>query len=126
MDVSYQIRFGSFNVSVSDAQSREHVSRSLCGSRRHSESLSQPGLHPWRAARGLIRPRPASAVAYADVLRQTMLLPTVGNSDIPATRCASGQRERPVLASDPAEAYIGLSSFRTALRKRVHAAQRRA
>ena len=126
MDVSYQIRFGSFNVSVGDAQSREHISRSLCGSRRHSESLSQPGLLAVARCSGLIRPRPSGAVVYTHVLRKTTVLPTAGNSGIPGNTMRQRQGERPMLASDPAEAYIGVSSFRTALRKRVHAAQRRA
>ena len=61
-----------------------------------------------------------------DVLRETMLLPTAGNTGIPGDTMRQRQREGLMLASDPAEAYSGLSSFRTALRKRVHAAQRRA
>jgi hypothetical protein len=77
IDVSYQIRFGSFDVSLSDAHSREYVSRSLCWSRRHRESLSQ--------------------------------------AEVPA--------ECDGLARQFARAYIDLSSFRTALRKRVHAAR---
>jgi hypothetical protein len=69
---------------------------------------------------------PAGAVVYADVLRQMMVLPTAGNSGIPGNTMRQRQRERPMLASDRAEAYIGVSSFRTALRKRVHAIRKRA
>jgi hypothetical protein len=61
-----------------------------------------------------------------DVLRETMLLPTAGNTGIPGNTIRQRQREWPMLASDRAEAYIGVSSFRTALRKRVYATQRRA
>jgi hypothetical protein len=42
---------------------------------------------------------------------KTVLLPTVGNSGIRGNTMRQRQRERPVLASDPAEAYIGVSSF---------------
>ena len=72
---------------------------------------------PWRGARW-----PQSTPECVDVLRETLVLPTVVKSGIPGNTMHQRRCERLMLASDRAEAYIGVSSFRTALRKRVRAA----